>query len=284
MAQDDYYDPLEFDPVVGDAGDAVTTIAARLDAAQDTICVAEVESYDPTTQKLQATPVVNAPLAGRSMPYPPVPNMPVVFPCGGGFSITWPLGRGDIVRLDAADRSIDEWKLRGGKKIAPQDPRRHDKQDSLATPGGRPFNAPLRSVEDGALLLGTDRYANPESVEPVLRLRVKNGERIGLRRVKDGESVAEVGVGEDGRVFMERGGSKVEIGTDGAVTAQVGDTMVSLTSAGKLILGETETVVPWLGPAELLTIVDELLQALPSDALNPVTQTDLRGRLARIKS
>lgn len=284
MTTDDYHDPLAFDPVVGDAGDAVATIAARLDAAQDVCTIAKVEKYDPATQKLQATPTVNARLAGHGTPYPPVSSIPVCFPAGGDYSITWPVNRGDWVKLDVADRSLDEWELGGTFRYTPQDPRRHKIQDAIASPGTRPFNAPLKSVEDGALLLGTDRYANPESVEPVLRLRVKNGDRIGLRRVKDGESVAEVGVGEDGRVFMERGGSKVEIGTDGAVTAQVGDTMVSLTSAGKLILGETETVVPWLGPAELLTIVDELLQALPSDALNPVTQTDLRGRLARIKS
>lgn len=40
---------------------------------------------------------------------PVIPRVPVAFPQGGGFSITWPLAVGDFVTLVFADRSLDLW-------------------------------------------------------------------------------------------------------------------------------------------------------------------------------
>lgn len=301
MSNDDYRDPHAFDLVTGDEGDAVTTIAGRLDAQIDTSAIAIVESYDLTSQKMQATPVVNGRLAGRPSQAPPIPNMPVVYPAGGGYSITWPVAAGDFVKVDAASRSHDEWKASQGQlgTITPRDPRRHDLQDGLVTPGGRPLGAPLLSVEDGALLLGTDHYSNPESTDPVLQLRVKTGEKVTLRRTKSGDPVAEVGVEDDGTVFMERDGARVQISTSGVITANAGssivevddagarlkngDTKVEVNDSGKLILGEPDTVAPLLGPAELVAIVDDLLEALTVDAIDPPDKADLIARIARIK-
>jgi len=40
---------------------------------------------------------------------PVIPRVPVAFPQGGGFSISWPLAVGDFVTLVFADRNLDLW-------------------------------------------------------------------------------------------------------------------------------------------------------------------------------
>jgi hypothetical protein len=40
---------------------------------------------------------------------PIIPRVPVAFPQGAGFAISWPLAVGDFVTLVIADRSVDHW-------------------------------------------------------------------------------------------------------------------------------------------------------------------------------
>lgn len=69
-------------------------------------------------------------------PWPELPDVPIVFPRGGGWSITWPLSKGDNVLLVFAQRSIDDWWATNGQsKISPVDLRRQDISDAFAIPG-----------------------------------------------------------------------------------------------------------------------------------------------------
>lgn len=120
--------------------------------------VAEVVSYDRTTQTATLQPVVR----GRRRTeegtvefyaLPQLVNVPVEFPSGGGCSITWDLAKGDqgIVRI--LERSHDEWRTVGGSSTSPQHARRFDLTDATFFPGGRSPASPLVEVAAGALVV-----------------------------------------------------------------------------------------------------------------------------------
>lgn len=67
---------------------------------------------------------------------PLIINCPVVFPCGGGFTLTFPLKVGDEVLAVFASRCIDGWWQNGGAQNAPSI-RMHGLSDGFAIPGIR---------------------------------------------------------------------------------------------------------------------------------------------------
>ena len=58
-------------------------------------------------------------------------DVPVMFPCAGGFTITHPIQKGDECLVNFADRNIDLWWQSGGIQN-PFDTRKHDLSDGFA--------------------------------------------------------------------------------------------------------------------------------------------------------
>lgn len=94
-------------------------------------------------------------------PLPLLMDVPVVFPGGGGFSLTFPVTAGDECLVVFGDRCIDAWWQHGGTQ-APMEPRMHSLSDAFALVGIRnqtralgaysTTHAQLRS-DDGTLYL-----------------------------------------------------------------------------------------------------------------------------------
>jgi len=61
-------------------------------------------------------------------------DVPVVFPRGGGVTLTFPVKAGDECQLIFNDRCIDFWWQSGGVQL-PVDPRQHDLSDAVAIVG-----------------------------------------------------------------------------------------------------------------------------------------------------
>jgi len=130
--------------------------------------VARVRSYDATRQTCEAAPIVRQRyLNGDSERIPVISNIPVKFPSGGGYAITFPLIKGDDVFLSFAERSIDEWKAQGNPDIDPQSKRRFDLADATAYPIRSPSNA-LQSADASAMVLGEDSPSG-------LKIRINGG-------------------------------------------------------------------------------------------------------------
>ncbi|MEL6180958.1 MAG: Gp138 family membrane-puncturing spike protein [Myxococcota bacterium] len=199
---------------------------------------AVVTQYDPAEQCCSAKPTIKGQLGGKWYSLPVLPNIPVLWPQGGGMALTFPLKPGDYVLLVFCDRSIDEWMQFGGTDVQPQSPQRFDINDPIAIAGINPFNSALKSANATDMVLGEDEGSNPKQL------------RIGPEGISLGN----------------------------------GETQIGVTSDGKLVLGESETVAPNLGPAELVSIVDRLVTAIAPDALDTATKTDLLSRLSRIKA
>lgn len=111
---------------------------------------ATVEKYDPATQTLSASPVFEE----GDTRLPIVHNVPVAFPQGGGFSITYNLVPGDIVLLVFSDKSLEEWLTAGGVQ-QPRDRRVHSLSDAFAVPGINPLNGSIPAPATTGVVLGT---------------------------------------------------------------------------------------------------------------------------------
>lgn len=126
-------------------------------ASLNTCVVGTVEKYDPDKKRADVKPVFIDHFetdAGtvQAIDYPVIQDIPVLFPRGGGFSITWPLKKGDPVVLIFAQRSLDEWKAGDGKKPTAQESlRMHDLSDALCIAGAFPDNDSAGKADDTSL-------------------------------------------------------------------------------------------------------------------------------------
>ena len=104
---------------------------------------AEVRRYDAAKRLCDAAPLIRSSYTDETgaivvEALPVVPNVPIVFPGGGGFSLTFPIEVGDVVLLVFSEASLDKWLSQGGT-VDPLDERRHALADAIAIPGLRPF-------------------------------------------------------------------------------------------------------------------------------------------------
>lgn len=92
---------------------------------------------------------------------PILPHCPIVFPRGGGYSMTFPIKKGDECMVQFASRSIDEW-WQTGKGQPPYDFRKHDLSDGVCFVGLTSRAKPLSGIststaqfrsDDGATLV-----------------------------------------------------------------------------------------------------------------------------------
>lgn len=119
--------------------------------------VGAVVAYDPEKQRADVQVVVRSRFEdGESVRPPVLVDVPVRFPCGGGFALTFPLVAGDFVWLDFGERSLDEWKALGGDDVDPRVARRFNAADAVAYAGIRPTSAPLQSASSSDLVIGED--------------------------------------------------------------------------------------------------------------------------------
>lgn len=106
-------------------------------------------SYDAARQAATVQPALRIPSTDPETgarvfrKLPPIASCPVLWPSGGGCSLTWPLEQGDPCTILVAERSTDEYRATGGRDVEPQDPRRFDWSDALVLPAWTPFNAPI---------------------------------------------------------------------------------------------------------------------------------------------
>lgn len=122
-----------------------------------------VVSYDEAAQKASVQPQVQRLVVDQDgneelLSLPELPSVPVVFPRGGGFFVSFPLQAGDQVLLVVCDRELNVWKSKGGD-AAPQDPRMHHVADAVAIPGCYPFNDALADAHASNMVVGKDEGA-----------------------------------------------------------------------------------------------------------------------------
>lgn len=86
---------------------------------------------------------------------PQVAEVPILWPRGGGFFISFPIAVGDFVLLLYCDRDISTWRATGQQSNA-NDVRTHSGSFPFAYPGGFPDTAPVADVSATDLVIGKD--------------------------------------------------------------------------------------------------------------------------------
>lgn len=113
-----------------------------------------IVSYDSTKQAADILPVVRRALTDENdkivhEDLPIVPNVPILFPSGGGYSVTWPLVKGDPVDLIVQTYAFAQWR-QANEVSDPGDLRLHSLGNCMAIPGGRPNATLIPNTQAGA--------------------------------------------------------------------------------------------------------------------------------------
>jgi len=117
-----------------------TAVASAL-AAVWTMLPGIVQSYDATTQTATVQPAIQGNITApdgtvTAVSLPVITDVPVQFPSGGGFSLTFPVKAGDECILVFGSRGIDAWHALGGIQ-QPTAARKHNLSDAFAIVGIR---------------------------------------------------------------------------------------------------------------------------------------------------
>jgi hypothetical protein len=143
--------------------EVLSRVRERTAAGMRVCCPAKVVRWDPAKRQIDAQPLIQDVFEDEDPDTvwledkPVICNVPVVYPSGGGLSITFPLALGDPVLLVFADESLDKWLSVGGSTpLDPLDERNHSVNDAIAIPGVRPFSSPGGAVAAGCVQIGTD--------------------------------------------------------------------------------------------------------------------------------
>lgn len=143
------------------AGNADTAVNEHIQAALKdlhTCLPGIIASYNEATQTASVQPAIKRIFSEKgSVALPVCVDVPVAFPGGGDFYLTFPVKAGDDCILFFSERCIDYWHVNGGVQL-PAEYRLHDLSDAFAQVGVNSQPRKLSAVQtDGAELRTRDR-------------------------------------------------------------------------------------------------------------------------------
>lgn len=119
-----------------------------------------VQSFNAAAVTVSVQPAVKGQMRGQDgkttqINLPLLVDVPVVFPRGGGFTLTFPVAAGDECLLVFSSRCIDGWWQEGGSQPA-LDQRMHDLSDAFALIGPMSQKRRVGGVSATAMQLRSD--------------------------------------------------------------------------------------------------------------------------------
>lgn len=135
-------------------------VDAALRERVHTLLPGKIESFDAANNVADVQPTVDQLIPQEdgsvlAVRIAVLRNVPVVFPGGGGYRITFPVKAGDYCELHFQESSIDRWRS-NGDVVAPQDGRRFALADAVCHVGLQPNASPWTGVSITAATFGKD--------------------------------------------------------------------------------------------------------------------------------
>lgn len=129
-----------------------------------------IESFEPIACTCTVQPALKGQTADelgnmKSSPLPLLVDVSVVFPRGGGCTITFPVKAGDECLVVFSDRCIDFWWQSGGVQET-VDPRQHDLSDAFAIVGPQSQANVISNISSTTLQMRTDDGAAYIELDP----------------------------------------------------------------------------------------------------------------------
>ncbi|HHZ6134957.1 TPA: Gp138 family membrane-puncturing spike protein, partial [Escherichia coli] len=145
------------------SGDLAETFKSERDTTKNQIRVALpgiVQSFDPDAVTAVVQPAIRSVETDNdgnrvTKNYPLLVDVPVIFPRGGGCTLTFPVEAGDECLVIFADRCIDFWWQNGGIQ-EPVDDRMHDLSDAFCIVGPQSQARKISGINTSATQLRSD--------------------------------------------------------------------------------------------------------------------------------
>lgn len=155
------------------SGDLAETFKSERDTTKSQIRVALpgiVQSFDPDAVTAVVQPAIRSVETDNdgnriTKNYPLLVDVPVVFPRGGGCTLTFPVKEGDECLVIFADRCIDFWWQSGGVQ-EPVDDRQHDLSDAFCIVGPQSQAQKISDISTSAVELRSDDGGTKLSLNP----------------------------------------------------------------------------------------------------------------------
>lgn len=117
----------------------------------NTVMPARIVTFDAKTQLATVQPLIDMVMKdGTTKPYPVIASVPVEFPYGGGFFLTFPVSSGDDCELTINQRCINGY-LQTGEQRPPEEYRMFHLSDAVARVGIRPQSRILSEFAEDAV-------------------------------------------------------------------------------------------------------------------------------------
>lgn len=160
----------------GDGQEALKAAMEGHTAMMQTACPGLILSFDPAACTATVQPAITSTVRAHDgtasfPPLPPLADVPVFFPAGGGYTLTFPVAAGDECLLVFAARCIDGWFEKGGVQ-QPLDPRTHSLSDAFAYVGVRSKARPLSGISTANTQLRTDDGTSLVELAPAGLVRI----------------------------------------------------------------------------------------------------------------
>jgi hypothetical protein len=129
-----------------------------------------VHSFDPVAMTIEAQPAIGgvdraADGVMSAVTLPLLQDVPVIFPRGGGCTLTFPVAAGDECLVIFSSRPIDAWWQSGGVQ-RPASARMHDLADGFAFVGPMSQSRVLSGVSTTQVQLRTDDGQTHIAIDP----------------------------------------------------------------------------------------------------------------------
>lgn len=167
------------------SGDLPQTLAIERNITKDQIRVAMpaiIQSFDPVMVTCVVQPAIRSVQVDNdgnasTHYYPLLVDVPVVFPRGGGCTLTFPIKSGDECLVIFSDRCIDFWWQNGGVQ-EPVDFRQHDLSDAFAIVGPQSQAKKISNISTSAAQLRSDDGAAYVEVATNHNITVKTSGKL----------------------------------------------------------------------------------------------------------
>ncbi|MEK9496856.1 phage baseplate assembly protein V [Photorhabdus sp. P32] len=129
-----------------------------------------IQSFDADAVTVTAQPAIRWKIRKKdgeleSVSLPLLVDVPVIFPRGGGVTLTFPVKAGDECLVVFADRCIDYWWQSGGVQ-EPVDPRQHNLSDGFAIVGPQSQQQKITNISTNTAQLRSDDGAAYIELDP----------------------------------------------------------------------------------------------------------------------
>lgn len=156
--------PVSQQAQAGGQQQAFDAIAEAISSTMRVSLPGIIQSFDPDSVTCTVQPAIKGAVADEqgnnvSANLPLLTDVPVIFPRGGGCTITFPVKEGDECLVVFSDRCIDFWWQSGGIQ-EPVDQRQHDLSDAFAIIGPMSQAEKISGISTDAVQIRTDDGAS----------------------------------------------------------------------------------------------------------------------------